>query len=114
MLAFSIFSLVKISAVSSDSLAFILKARAIGLTLEEIGDTLRLRDQGQQPCAHVLALLDRKVATIDQQMRALRDVRRDLLDLRQYAVHNLPADVPPAASSSTAIGRPLLPVGVDR
>lgn len=29
-----------------ERLAFILKARAIGLTLEEIGDILRLRDQG--------------------------------------------------------------------
>lgn len=75
-----------------ERLTFILKARAIGLTLEEIGDILRLRSQGQPTCGHVLALLDRKIAGVDEQLRTLRDVRSDLLELRQYAIQNLPVD----------------------
>ena len=76
--------------VDRERLGFILKARAIGLSLEEIANILQVRNEGQQPCAHVLALLERKMASIDEQLRTLRDVRRDLLELRHYAVQNLP------------------------
>jgi MerR family transcriptional regulator, Zn(II)-responsive regulator of zntA len=80
------------SEVDRDRLGFILKARAIGFTLEEIGDILRLRGRGERPCGHVLALLDRKIASIDEQLRALRDVRRQLLELRHSALENLPSE----------------------
>jgi DNA-binding transcriptional MerR regulator len=79
------------ASADRERLGFILKARAIGLTLEEIADILQLRNQGQQPCGHVLALLERKVGTIDRQLRALRDVRDELLELRRYAVQHMPA-----------------------
>lgn len=72
-----------------ERLGFILKAKAIGLSLEEIGEILALRRNGKQPCEHVLTLLDRKIDAIDQQLRALEDVRQELVDLRQAAVETI-------------------------
>ncbi len=66
-------------------LRFVLQARAIGLTLAEIREILGLRRRGRRPCEHVLALLDRKVVAIDEQLRALSDVRRELGALREEA-----------------------------
>ena len=68
-----------------ERLSFILKARAVGLTLEEISDILAVRRRGQPPCEHVLGLLDRKIAGIDRQLRALEDVRQELVRLRRGA-----------------------------
>ncbi|MDP8900894.1 MAG: heavy metal-responsive transcriptional regulator [Actinomycetota bacterium] len=58
-----------------ERLRFIGKAKAIGLTLAEIGEVLTLRDDGTCPCPHVLGLLDRKLAAVDAQLRLLSDVR---------------------------------------
>jgi DNA-binding transcriptional MerR regulator len=63
-------------------LKFILKAKRIGLTLEEIREILTLQKEGQQPCAHVLELADRKVAAIDEKLRALQELRHELTSLR--------------------------------
>src|SRR5262249_36777979 len=75
-----------------ERLGFILKARSIGLTLDEIVEILALQRQGQRPCGHVLTLLDRKGAAIDQQLRAREDVRRDPVTVRQEAADGIPAD----------------------
>ena len=79
-------------AADRERLGFIVKSRAIGLTLEEIGDVLALRRRGERPCEHVLALLDRKIAGINQQLRTLKDVRQELVALRQQAARSLPAE----------------------
>jgi DNA-binding transcriptional MerR regulator len=68
-----------------DRLRFIIKAKAIGLTLKEIGEILELRRQGLRPCAHVVTLLDRKLSDIEGQMRALAEFREELLALRHEA-----------------------------
>jgi MerR family transcriptional regulator, Zn(II)-responsive regulator of zntA len=73
-------------------LCFIAKAKAIGLTLEEIREILALRDRGESPCEHVLALLDRKLAKVDQQLRALVDFRQELIVLREEAAETMRAD----------------------
>nr|MBA2452684.1 heavy metal-responsive transcriptional regulator [Chloroflexia bacterium] len=75
-----------------ERLRFIIKAKAIGLTLEEIGEILALRRDGEQSCEHVLLLLDRKLAAVDHQLRVLKDFRDDLLLLREEAVHEIPRD----------------------
>lgn len=72
-------------AADRDRLAFIRKARAIGLTLEEIGRLLTLRREGQRPCMHLLTLLDTKLAAVDEQLRALNDFRVELVTLRAEA-----------------------------
>lgn len=68
-----------------ERLRFILKGRAIGLSLDEIGSVLGLREDGQQPCEHVRTLLDEKLAAIDEQLRALNELRAEFLSLRSEA-----------------------------
>ena len=75
-----------------ERLDFIIKARAIGLALDEIAQVLALRGRGERPCEHVLALLDRKIALVDEQVRALMDVREELVSLREEAVERVRAE----------------------
>lgn len=78
--------------VDCQRLRFILKAKAIGLSLEEIGEILTVRDRGETPCEHVRALLDSKIAEVDQQRKALLDFRRDLVALRKRVGETEPSD----------------------
>lgn len=75
-----------------EQLRFIGKAKAIGLSLQEIGEILALRREGRAPCAHVLELLDRKLAAVDRQLRALRAFRRELVGLRAEAARTAIAE----------------------
>lgn len=68
-----------------ERLRFISKAKAVGLTLEEIGETLALRRSGRQPCEHVLALLDRKLVAVEEQLCTLSEFQQELLTLRAEA-----------------------------
>ncbi len=75
-----------------ERLRFVLKAKAIGLTLEEIGVILALRRDGERPCEHVVALLDAKIASVDEQLRALAEFRRELVALREEASTTMAAN----------------------
>ena len=55
----------------------------VGLMLEEIREVLLLKDAGQQPCEHVLSLHDRKLVTVDEQLRTLTEFKQELLRLRE-------------------------------
>ncbi len=79
-------------ATDRERLQFIGKAKAIGLTLEEIREILTLRRDGERPCAHVLALLDQKLATVDAQLRTLKEFRTDLVALREEAAETMSSD----------------------
>ena len=72
-------------AEDRERLRFIAKAKSIGLTLAEIGEILALRDAGTEPCARVRELIDRKLATVNEQLRLLTDLRSDLLTLQARA-----------------------------
>jgi DNA-binding transcriptional MerR regulator len=65
-----------------ERLAFIRKAQAVGLTLDEIGQLLALHRNGEMPRTYVGDLVDQKLAAVDAQLRALQDFRDDLLALR--------------------------------
>ncbi|MDP9349944.1 MAG: MerR family DNA-binding protein [Chloroflexota bacterium] len=78
----------RVSLSDRERLRFIAKAKAIGLTLEEIGEILRLREGGEQPCKHVVELLDSKIAQVDRYLRALSDFRQELVGLREEAAEN--------------------------
>jgi MerR family Zn(II)-responsive transcriptional regulator of zntA len=80
------------SSTEREQLRFILKARAIGLTLEEIKAILQLRGDGVQPCQHVLGLLDQKLAGVEQQLRALAEFRQELIALRDEASQSATSD----------------------
>lgn len=68
-----------------DRMAFVVKAKRVGFALEEIREVLSLRADGKRPCARVLALVDEKIAAIDTQLRALRDLQAELADLKREA-----------------------------
>lgn len=44
------------------------------------------------PCEHVLGLLDRKLAAIEQRLRVLADFRDELAVLRQEALETMGSD----------------------
>lgn len=66
-------------------LTFIRRARALDLRLDEIGDILDLQRGGTQPCGHVLAVLDVRIAEIDRTLADLSELRRSLGAARETA-----------------------------
>lgn len=79
-------------AADIDRLRFIGKAKAIGLSLDEIRGILTLRGEGKRPCRHVVGLIDRKVEVVDRQLRALEDFRQELVGLRDEAARTVAED----------------------
>ncbi|MGI8547304.1 MAG: MerR family DNA-binding protein [Gemmatimonadaceae bacterium] len=72
-------------ASDRERLHFIIKAKQVGFTLEEIADIFALQDHGKQPCGHVVELLDEKLHATDEQLRALLDYRDRLHHVRTAA-----------------------------
>lgn len=109
-------------AADRDRLQFIVKARAIGLSLDEIGQILALRGAGQPPCEHVLGLLDQKLAAVEQHLRALTEFRQELLALREEAAASVPDGAPVCAiiehhtpaTRHEAPGKAITPLGTYR
>ncbi len=73
-------------------LRFIRTAQAAGLTLAEIRSIIDLRDEGTVPCSHVGALLETKLAEVQQRQRDLAalEIELDLLLQRSRSLD--PAD----------------------
>jgi DNA-binding transcriptional MerR regulator len=61
-----------------EELQFIKKAQALGFSLEEIGEILKLSRAGRTPCAHVLDLAKRHLAAIDERIAQLQRFRAQL------------------------------------
>ncbi len=78
-----------------DRLAFIRAGQAVGLTLGELADVLQIRDRGEAPCHHVTELIGGRIREIDERMRDLRKLRKDLAGLAETAADFDPADCPP-------------------
>lgn len=76
-------------------LEFIRAGQALGLTLRQLQQVLRIRDVGDSPCQHVRELLDARIEDIDRRIRELRSLRRDLTSLRAHASELNAADCPP-------------------
>ncbi|MDR7482867.1 MAG: MerR family transcriptional regulator [Armatimonadota bacterium] len=68
-----------------ERLRFVLRAKRAGLSLREAAEVFRLRDRGELPCGHVRDWLDRKLAEVEDQLRALRGLRGELRHLRRRA-----------------------------
>ena len=58
-----------------EELQFIRKAQALGFSLDEIGEILKLSRAGEAPCAHVLDLAKRHLAAVDERIRQLSRFR---------------------------------------
>jgi DNA-binding transcriptional MerR regulator len=61
---------------------FIQRAKRLGLSLQEIRGVLAIRERGEQPCEHVLALVDAELTRIDQRIVELMSFRAELKALR--------------------------------
>lgn len=66
-------------------LQFIRKAQALGFTLSEVREIVEIRRKGQPPCVHVRALLEQKVADLDQRLKDLVALRKKLRQLLAHA-----------------------------
>lgn len=64
-----------------ERLRFIRDAQSSGLSLSEIQSVLELKDSGARSCDHTMALLDRHLAEIDEQIARLEVARTELLEL---------------------------------
>lgn len=68
-----------------DRLRFILKAKAVGLALDEIGDIASMRDRGMTPCGHVRGLVEEKLRQLDRHVQSLLDFREELVAIGREA-----------------------------
>ncbi|ANV86114.1 heavy metal-responsive transcriptional regulator [Picosynechococcus sp. PCC 7117] len=66
------------SAAVFARLAFIKRAQSLGLSLEDIGKILSVRDQGTLPCGVIRELLEAQLQEINQQMAALTILKGEL------------------------------------
>ena len=66
-------------------LEFILKAKRLGLSLDEIRGILRLHDLSEPTCVHVRSLLEEKVAQIEKAIQELLGFKEELQSLGNRA-----------------------------
>lgn len=66
------------SETTVEELRFIRKAQALGFSLDEIGETLRLSRSGKAPCSHVLTVAQQHLAAVDERIRQLQRFRVQL------------------------------------
>ena len=68
-------------ASTCDRLRFVKAAQAVGFSLGEIREILAFRERGEEPCAHVLDLVERRARDISERIAALDRMRTDLHQL---------------------------------
>ena len=59
-------------------LRFVRSAQALGLSLAEIADVLRIRDHQGPPCSYVAELLDTHISALDTRINELTALRDEL------------------------------------
>lgn len=59
-------------------LRFARKAQGFGFRLSEIKELVTLRRTGQEPCVHVQALTERKIADLDERLKDLATLKKKL------------------------------------
>jgi DNA-binding transcriptional MerR regulator len=94
-----------------DRLAFIRAGQAVGLTLGELAEVLQIRDRGEAPCRHVTELIGNRIREIDERMRDLRKLRRDLAGFAETAVDFDSAECSPESVCRILTLRPPHAVG---
>lgn len=66
------------SQTTVEELQFIKKAQALGFSLDEIAEILKLSRSGRRPCEHVLDLARRHLAALEERIRQLERFRAQL------------------------------------
>jgi MerR family copper efflux transcriptional regulator len=74
---------------------FVKAGQAIGLTLAEIRNLLLIRDEGTSPCGAAIDLLDQHLEEVTRRISELKNLKRDLSELRVRAKGLSPAECPP-------------------
>lgn len=62
-------------------LAFIKRGQNLGLSLQEIGRILSIRDRGEMPCLAVKHILNNKIAEIAERLTDLQQLQTELQEL---------------------------------
>lgn len=70
---------------AADRLGFVKAAQAVGFSLGEIREILDFRERGEEPCAHVLDLVERRARDISERIASLEAMRDDLRRLSARA-----------------------------
>lgn len=70
-------------AHDEDRLRFIKEAQRMGLRLADIKELLDVRDGGQCPCGHTDALVERRLAQVDEELARLAHLRDQLVELKE-------------------------------
>ena len=73
------------AAPDVERIDFIRRARTLELSLDEIGEILGFRDEGEAPCPYVLHLIADKITQVERKIAGLRELRRELRDLHAEA-----------------------------
>ncbi len=63
-----------------ERIGFFRKAQALGLSLDEVREILRVADKGTPPCEHVRATLVRRLQDVDARIAELKSLRRTLAE----------------------------------
>ena len=61
-----------------ERIRFIRKAQALGLSLEDVREILRVADKGTPPCEHVRAALGRRLREVEARITDLASLRQTL------------------------------------
>ncbi len=59
-------------------IGFIKDAQSLGLRLDEIGELLKIQDDGACPCGHTKLLLERKLEQVNRELEVLTGLKRQL------------------------------------
>lgn len=62
---------------------FIKDAQSLGLTLAEIGELLKIQDDGACPCGHTKAMLEKRLDQVNREIETLLALREELASLGQ-------------------------------
>ncbi len=74
-----------------DRIAFILRARALDFSLDDIREILALREDGAAPCLYVTDLVDQRINQIAAKIASLNQLRSELEEIQQIA-QSLPVE----------------------
>lgn len=73
------------TAEDRERLAFILRAKGLDFSLEEIGEILNLREQDKAPCPYVLESIEQKIALVEEKIADLVRLKGELEALQEQA-----------------------------
>lgn len=77
----------------AERLAFILRARALDFSLEDIREILALRERGEVPCPYVVRQIEEKIRQVDRRIEELQRLKEELEALQAQAAEMSPEEI---------------------